>query len=146
MARRRMTKKTTRRKKQGISVISLAETFALANVATQAMFNTTPIGFLTGVNREGQAEGGFYGYGWGQRVITLRELIENPFSPQVTAGGKQSQLSLVGSNLKQNGLEAAVKMAIIPVVFRLGKNLARPAISRTNRLLNKTGIGSTVKL
>jgi len=145
MARRRTTKKTTRtRRKQGISVIGLAETFALMNVATQTMFNTTPIGFLTGVNQQGSASGGFYGYGYGQHVITVRELIENPFKPQ--SMGTKGQLALVGDNLKKNGLTGVVQMALIPVAFRLGKNLARPAISRTNRLLNKSGIGSTVKL
>lgn len=141
-----MKKKTTRRKKQGVSLIGLAETFALANVATQTMFNTTPIGFLTGVNSQGNSTGGFYGYGWGQRTITLRELIENPFNPQVSAGGTKGQLALIGDNLKDNALKGVIQMTLIPVAFRLGKNLARPAISRTNRLLNKTGIGSTVKL
>jgi len=145
MARRRSAKKkTTRRKKQGVSIIGLAETFALANVATQTMFNTTPIGFLTSVDSQGNPGGSFYGYGYGQTTITLRELIENPFKPQ--SFGTKSQLALVGGNLKRNGLKGAVQMALIPVAFRLGKQLARPAISRTNRLLNKTGIGSTVKL
>jgi len=114
------------------------------NVATQTMFNTTPVGFLTGVNQQGNASGGFYGYGYGQHVITVRELIENPFKPQ--SMGTKGQLALVGDNLKKNGLTGVVQMALIPVAFRLGKNLARPAISRTNRLLNKSGIGSTVKL
>jgi hypothetical protein len=139
----RTTKRTTRRK-QGVSIIGVAETFALLNVATQTMFNTTPVGFLTSVNAQGNTGGTVYGYGYGQHVITLRELIENPFKPQ--SMGTKGQLALVGDNLKQNGLMGAVQMALIPVAFRLGKNLARPAISRTNRLLNKSGIGSTVKL
>lgn len=145
MARRRMQRKqTTRRKKSGVSLIGLAETFALVNVATQTMFNTTPVGFLTGVDKDGNSTGGFYGYGYGQTTITLRELIENPFKPQ--SFGTKGQLALVGGNLKRNGLNGAIQMALIPVAFRLGKQLARPAISRTNRLLNKAGIGSTVKL
>lgn len=145
MARRRSTKrKTTRRKKSGVSIIGMAETFALLNVATQTMFNTTPVGFLTSVDRQGNTGGSFYGYGYGQNVITMRELIQNPFKPQQF--GTKGQLALVGDNLKQNGLMGAVQMALIPVAFRMGKQLARPAISRTNRLLNKAGIGSTVKL
>ncbi len=144
MARRRSTKKTTRRKKSGISIIGMAETFALLNVATQTMFNTSPVGFLTSVDRTGGTGGNFYGYGYGQNVITLRELMENPFKPQ--SMGTKGQLALVGDNLKQNGVMGAVQMALIPVAFRFGKQLARPAISRTNRLLNKAGIGSTVKL
>ena len=84
--------------------------------------------------------------GWGQKTITLRELVEYPFKPQVTAGGTKGQLALVGDNIKENFVMGAVQMALIPVAFRFGRQLARPAISRTNRLLNKAGIGSTVKL
>ena len=144
MARRRSTKKTTRRRKSGVSIIGMAETFALLNVATQTMFNTSPVGFLTAVDRQGSTGDRFYGYGYGQNVITLRELIENPFKPQ--SMGTKGQLALVGDNLKNNGVMGAVQMALIPVAFRFGKQLAKPAISRTNRLLNKAGIGSTVKL
>ena len=123
----------------------MAETFALLNVATQTMFNTSPIGFLTSVDAKGNTGGGFYGYGFGQNVITLRELVQNPFKPQAVYGTK-GQLALVGDNLKNNGVMGAVQMALIPVAFRFGKQLAKPAISRTNRLLNRAGIGSTVKL
>lgn len=122
----------------------MAETFALLNVATQTMFNTSPVGFLTSVDSKGNTGGGWYGYGYGQNVITLRELIQNPFKPQ--SMGTKGQLALVGDNLKSNGVMGAVQMALIPVAFRFGKQLARPAISRTNRLLNQAGIGSTVKL
>jgi hypothetical protein len=127
-----------------MSIIGLAETYALLSVATQGAFGTTPIGFFTSVDSAGRTGSNFYGYGYGQNVITLRELIENPFQPQ--SWGTKGQLALVGDNVKKNALPMAVKMAMIPVAFRLGKSLARPAISRTNRLLSKTGIGSTVKL
>lgn len=145
MARTRRSKtKTTRRRKTGVSIIGLAETYALLSVASKGAFGTTPIGFFTSVDKDGNTGSNFYGYGYGQNVITLRELMENPFKPQ--SYGTKGQLALVGDNLKKNAVMMSINMALIPVFFRLGKNLARPAISRTNRLLSKTGIGSTVKL
>ncbi len=49
-------------------------------------------------------------------------------------------------NLKSNWVKGATQMVLIPMAFRFGKKLGRPAITRTNRLLNQAGIGSTVKL
>jgi len=37
-------------------------------------------------------------------------------------------------------------MILIPLGFKFGKQIARPAISKTNRLLSRAGISSTVKV
>jgi hypothetical protein len=137
MARRRTSKKRrTSRKKQGVSVLGVAETVMLLNVASQAAFNTNAWQFLTS---KGVA---------GSSTITLQELMtpENRFYDNPNIAGVQGASHYITTNLKKNWLGAAGMMILIPVGFKFGKNLARPAISRTNRLLNKAGVGSTVKL
>jgi len=132
---RRKAKKT-RRRQSGISLIGLAETYMLLNVATQAAFNTNPVEFLVGKPAAGSAN------------ITLQELIspKGKFYDQPNMPGVQGPMYYIGSNLRKNGLMAAVSMVAIPVMFKLGKGIARTPISRTNRLLNKAGVGRTVKL
>jgi hypothetical protein len=138
MARKGSSRKTTRRtrRKSGVSIIGLAETYVLTNVMTQAMFRTSPIQFLMGGNISGSG------------IITLGELMnpkgrfyDNPDMP-----GVQGATYYIQQNLKAQGGKAVANMILIPIAFRLGKSLARPAISRTNKLLNKVNIGSTVKL
>jgi len=137
MAKRRTSKKRrTSRKKQGVSVLGVAETVMLLNVASQAAFNTSAYQFLTGkaANNSGN--------------ITLTELI-NPngrFYDNPAISGVEGPSYYIMKNLKANWLGAAGMMIAIPLGFKFGKQLARPALTRTNRLLNKAGIGSTVKL
>ena len=55
-------------------------------------------------------------------------------------------MAIVQENLRQNWVMGATAMVTIPLAFRLGKQLARPAISRVNALLRKAGVASTVKV
>lgn len=138
MARRRKKSKT-RRKKSGVSVIGLAETYMLLNVGTQALFNTNPVNFVMG-------SGGKSGYdASGLTSISLKELFQQS---QVTGSSSSSYATthIIKKNFEANWPTALAGMILIPVGFKLGRNFARPAITRTNRLLNKSGIGSTVKL
>ena len=145
MVRRSKKKATRRSKSNGISLIGAAETFMLLNVASNALFRNGVVGFLSGPST-GAASGTY--------SITLRELMGQygkeagrVYGP--TASGNnhaQTYAGAIGYNLKQNWLSAAGQMILIPIGFRLGKSLARPAIARTNRLLSKGGIAKTVKL
>ena len=55
-------------------------------------------------------------------------------------------MSLVQANLQDNWMTGAVQMVTIPLAFRFGKHLAKPAISKVNALLRKAGVASTVKV
>jgi hypothetical protein len=137
MARRRTTKKTTRtRKKQGVSILGMAETYALLNVASQTAFNTNVVQFLTSRHISGSSS------------ITLNELMKGGqyFYDRPDVAGVQGSGYYIMQNLRNNWVKGATQMVIIPMAFRFGKKLGRPAITRTNRLLNQAGIGSTVKL
>jgi len=145
MVKRSKKKGKRRSKSSGISLIGAAETFMLLNVASNALFNNGVVAFLSGPAS---------GAGSGTYNMTLRELMgqygseaSRVYGP--TASGNnhaQSYAGAIGHNLKRNWMSAAGQMILIPIGFRLGKSLARPAISRTNRLLSKGGIAKTVKL
>ena len=147
MARRKGRKTQRRRRKSGISILGVAETVALSNVATQTLFNTNAYDFLM--------DGSNFA---GANQITLRELF-NPMQSERRVIGTQgmnrpvygtqqvgSTLSIVQQNLQANWMNGAIQMVTIPLAFRFGKQLARPAISKVNALLRKAGVASTVKV
>lgn len=54
--------------------------------------------------------------------------------------GSPPVMEQLRENLKANGFKMAINMVVIPAAFRLGKNLARPAINQANRLLDNVGL------
>lgn len=146
MARRRNGRKpATRRRKQGISIINTAEAVALASAATQTLFNVNAFEFVMG-NQAGFTAAG-------ANAISLRELL-NPTQQTgkigLIGGGSMatsaSTMSLVQDNLKANWLDGSIKMVTIPLAFRFGKALGKPAINKINAVLRKANIASTVRL
>ena len=153
MARKSKMKRRTRRK-QGISLLGLAETVALANVATQTAFNVNAVDFLTAKHStiSGQAV-----FGRGDQ-ITLREL----FNPSQITGFQQQQqpgrlststvptftgtTEIIMNNIKTNAVSGVIGMITVPLTFKLVKNLGRPAISKINATLRKAGVASTVRV
>jgi hypothetical protein len=136
MARRRTSKKRrTSRKKQGVSILGVAETVMLLNVASQAAFNTSAYTFLTSKFESGT------------NTISLAEILQ-PMSSSGAArfGAGFSPSDRIMQNFKNNWISATGMMIAIPIGFKFAKKLGQPAISRTNKLLNKAGVGSTVKL
>lgn len=117
-------------------MIGLAETYMLTNVATQTLFKTNPIQFLVG-------DPGLNMRADGKNAISLKEM----FRPNQSTGAEYYNTgTVIKRNLQSNWFNGALQMVFIPIAFKLGKNLAKPAITRTNRLLGKSGIGNTVKL
>jgi len=144
MAKRRGRKTQRRRRKSGISILGVAETVALSNVATQTLFNVNAYDFLMG----GSAFGA-------PNQITLRELMSPTQTVRIQQGNSMTGRTITGStptttliqnNLQANWMNGAIQMVTIPMAFRFGKQLARPAISRINALLKRAGVASTVKV
>ena len=145
MAHRRARKTQRRRRKSGISILGVAETVALSNVATQTLFNVNAYDFLMGGSQFGAAN-----------AITLRELMKpsqitgyqtNRVGNRMqTSTTTASTMSLVQQNLEANWMNGAIQMVTIPLAFKFGKQLARPAINKVNALLRKAGVASTVKV
>ena len=145
MAKRRGKRKTRTRRKQGISLLNVAETVALSNVATQTLFNVNAWDFVQGGDR---FQGG--------NEITLMELMspsqQTGFQTANVGGRMQTRATtsptfgLIQENLRANWAWGATQMFLIPVGFKFGKQLAGPAIRKVNALLRKAGIASTVKV
>ena len=139
MVNRKKTKSKRRVNRQkGVSVIGLAETYMLLNVATQTMFRTNPWEFLTADPKSGSA------------FITLSELM-NPKdrfynNPDIPGSGSSPRITYIKQNISKQWVSALTQMVMIPLAFRFGKAVAKPAISKTNRLLAKGNIANTVKL
>ena len=79
----------------------------------------------------------------GKSAISLRELFRGN---QSSGAEYYNTGAVIKRNLQSQWFNGALQMVFIPLGFKLGKNLAKPAITRTNRLLGKSGIGNTVKL
>lgn len=136
VARRKKTNKRRVSRQKGFSIINGAETYLLMNVATQTLFRTTPVEFFTssGVS--------------GSNKITLAELLKGgrSFYDRPDMPGVQGAGYYVMGNLKANWTTGLTNMIVIPLAFKFGKSIAKPAITRTNRLLGKANIANTVKL
>jgi len=134
-AKRRRTKKT------GISILGVAETAMLLNVVSRAMFNNDIVSFVRGKDSGGSSS----------FTLNLKEIMgggtAGVYGPSATrAGIDASALGVIGHNLRNNWVGAAGQMILIPIAFRFGKQIAKPAINRTNRLLTKAKVAKTVKL
>ena len=107
------------------------------NAATQTMFRTSPVQFLVGKPS-------------GSATITLSELISPAGrfynNPDIPGSGTAPRTTYIMRNIKAQWTTGLTQMVMIPLAFRLGKAVAKPAISRTNRLLAKGNIANTVKL
>lgn len=118
----------------------------LTGVVTNTLFNVNPVEFFMGSNNQ-------LGTVAGTNKIGIRELFSS-MQGQTTLylGGQAYQQSgtatteVIKSNLKANAVSGIMGMILIPLGFRAGKQLARPATSRINRLLGKAGVANTVKL
>ena len=131
MARRR--KKTRRRRgPKYFSVINAIEAYAYANLLTQGIAGTGPVGFLTGgsdISMDYQ-NGALVVQGTDQ--LTLSEMVTNPAA---AFAGMQS-------NFMANYQQMAVQGITIGIGFKLAKRLLRRPISNVNRnLMKPLGIG-----
>jgi len=142
----RRKKKTSRRSRQkGVSILGVAETYMLASAATNTLFNMNALEFVMG-----EPGAPSWGTGAGYNKIGLKELFsKTQYQGNNKMGGIGSQrptMDLIKENLNNNWGSGVASMILIPLGFRVGKQIARPAISRTNRLLGKAGIANTVKV
>lgn len=142
MAKRNGRKSGTqrRRRQQGISILKTAEALALANVATQTLFNVNPIEFVIGNDKGMTAKG--------LNALSMRELFKQMQTGGTVLGtaGSQSTTAIITNNLKANAVNGVIGMIAIPVGFRVGKQLAKPAINSINGVLKQLRLSGTVRL
>lgn len=156
MARRRTTRKTTRRRatKPMLNVLNTAQSLVVANAATKALFGTDVASFALD--------------GWARPAtnatnnsweLSAAELIQGMipggmgfgFGSQFVANANKQGMSGIGAaiarNLQANGGQAVATMIVAPIAFKAAKRvLGKPLINPANRLLKQAGLATVVKI
>ena len=143
MARRR--KSSPRRRSRTTSLLNVAESYAYANVLTQGLMGTSPVGLITGPTDIGMksqlsmnylsGQSGLTSVAVGADAISLGDLISSP----------DQAFGVVQSNFMNNYQAMAIQSLGIGIGFRLGKRLLRRPISNVNRNIFKP-LGAGFKL
>ena len=131
MARRR-TKAKRRRSPKKFKIINAIEAYAYANLLTQGLAGTGPVGFLTGQSDiVVDYQNGAMTVS-GAEQLSLTEIVTNP---GVALAGMQT-------NFMANYQSMAVSAVTINLAFKLGKRLLRKPINTVNReLISPLGLG-----
>ena len=144
-------KKTRRRSSRTFRVLNAVEAYLYANVLSMGLFNTSPLGFLTGpgditnksdfsynavVTQFGNSitSPGYASVGADQ--ISLMDIINNPTYALATAQGRGTA-NLIGM---------AMQAATIGVGMRVAKSLLRRPIASVNRNIMKPLCARSVAL
>ena len=130
MARRRKAKR--RRGPKRFSVISAIESYAYANLLTEGLAGTSPVGFITGTSDISVKQVSGAMVVSGAEELTLSEIITHP-----TAAFMGMQ-----TNFMANYQTMAVQAIGIGVGFKVARKLLRRPISNVNRnIMKPLGIG-----
>lgn len=136
MARRGRSVKKQRRRavKAQIKILGLAEGLAIANLASNAIFDVNIAQFLGG--KVGSKVGGV------SQEITLKELMTAAMGG---SGGWPSATGLMGTmqkNLQRTEWSEWIKLITIPIGFRVARKvLGKNVINPVNRILkNNLGV------
>ena len=128
MARRNGKKRAVRRRKQGIKVLNVAETFVQANILTQGLFGSNPISFVFG-----DAGPSFSVAGGGMSIV---EIVRRP-----------DLLETVGTRLMQPEriVTMGLKSAGANIAFTIGRRFLRKSINKMNRdIFKPLNVGVTL--
>jgi len=140
MARRRT--KTKRRRSRAISALNLLESYTYANILTQGVAGTSPIGMITGqtdlsssVDVSGTP---FSNINYGNQLVSG--------AGEISLGDIVSQPSLAVATMQSNFMNNYQFMAVqafgTRLAFRFGKRLLRQPISNINRnIMKPLGVG-----
>ena len=139
-----------------IRILPLVEGFVLANIATQNLFETSPIGFLLGdLNESTVANPNALQVAKGPsdcEVISLKDLLTNSMNvySQTRTGQRDSAqvggvFGVVSDNFMNNMGNIIVGSVASTAGFRIAKKVLRKPISMANKTLRNAGLGSTVQ-
>ena len=130
MARRRKAKR--RRGPKQFSVINAIEAYAYANLLTEGLAGTSPVGFITGTSDISVTGSGTSLLITGADQLNLSEMITHP----------GAAFTGMQTNFMANYQNMAVQAIGIGVGFKVAKKLLRRPISNVNRnIMKPLGIG-----
>jgi len=133
-----------RRKPRAISLLNVGESYAYANILTQGVMGTSPMGFITGDQDAGYSmiTGTIAGVNTSSLAYTnpdgsvsLRDLMAQP----------EGSFNSMQASFKKNYQTMAVNSILTGITFRVGKSLLRRPIANVNRNIFKP-LGAGFKL
>jgi hypothetical protein len=153
MAARKGRKKTQRRrKKQGVNVLNVAQSYIVASAATQALFGTDLAAFATQgwpTPKTTGASGGA-GNSWTLSASELLTgMVGQGFGMSGTApwdNGSAGLRAAIMRNIQENGPRALGTMIITPIAFNVAKKLTSTPRRDINRFLKMGNLSSVVKV
>jgi len=126
-----------------------AETALVANAAIGGLFGTNLPTFITGKNLAGGFGSNGNNNSWEITLPELGNLImggSGGIASSFTQDGRTGLPAAIRKNIKDNGFDSLVQMALIPVGFNVARKVLRkPLLNPTNRALKSIGI-TEVKL
>jgi len=139
-------KKTTRRRKQGVNLVNLAQSAIIANATTEGLFGVNLAEFLTG-----RVDGKFNPGADGYSTITLPELLgfsKSGFSFDKIGGnyGGMSFAKGVQYNFARKGPQMLATLVIVPGAFKVAEKLTAKPRRDANKLLKMAGLNTVVKV
>ena len=144
-----------------LKILPALEGYVLANIATQNLFNSTPLSFLLGdLNASVPANANPLAVAMGPNHygISLKELLTNSMSvavqyqPSPTRGTYTNihqtggVLDAVQQNFMNNMGNIIIGTAMSTAGFRVAKRVLRKPINMANRQLRQMGMGSTLQI
>ena len=140
MARRK--KASRRRSPRAVSLLNVAESYAYANIMTQGIMGTSPMGFVTG---EGDATMlSVYDQGLDTSSMTYKN-PDGAVSLSDIVSAPEGSFASMQASFKANYQTMAVNSILTGITFRVGKRLLRRPISNVNRNVFKP-LGAGFKL
>ena len=138
MARRKSAKRKSPRRSRAVSALNVLESYMYANILSQGLAGTSPIGLVTGktdlesVSYDVGAGGLMSSKVMGADVISLGDIVQSP----------GLALEAFSSNFMNNYQSMAVQSIVTGVTFKFGKRLLRRPISNINRnIMKPLGVG-----
>lgn len=139
-----------------VRILPLIEGFVLANIATQNLFDTSPLGFLLGdLNDSVPADANMLQRAMGPSefdVISLKELLTNSMNvySQTRTGERSSAqvggvFGVVSDNFMNNMGNIIVGTVASTAGFRIAKKVLAKPMRMANRSLRDAGLGTTVQ-
>jgi len=135
MARSRA--KPKRRRSGAISALNLLESYTYANILSQGVAGTSPIGMITGDTDLQNVTSTYLGQTYelgvaGADVISLGDIVNQP----------ALAVSALQSNFMSNYQSMAIQAFSTRLAFKFGKRLLRQPIANINRnLMKPLGVG-----
>lgn len=138
MAKRKAPKR--RRSRKTINLTGIAEAVVQANFATEGLFGTSALQFVTGRIPKGDDRGSLTVTGW--------ELISSMFNDNNAGNISQTWVdrgglnAVVKHNLNESGGGARMVggLVLTPVAFRIGKRVLSKQRNMINKLLRNSGV------